>query len=121
MYEEGIFEKEDLSERVKSLSNQIKCNLKERDKLQQSVSEEQIEPIDYKLVKRVLAKFNQVLTKVENEKKKLILNLVIQKLNWMNIGNYRGSHLHLMIKLKSIYLMDKRMLPYMEHPLLVFQ
>ncbi|MGR5906350.1 hypothetical protein ACT7DI_26000 [Bacillus paranthracis] len=80
LYEEGIFEKEDLSERMKSLSNQIKCNLEERDKLQQSVSEEQIEPIDYKLVKRILTKFNQVLTTVEDEKKKLILNLVIQKI-----------------------------------------
>ncbi|MDA1928715.1 recombinase family protein [Bacillus cereus group sp. BcHK130] len=80
LYEEGIFEKEDLSERMKSLSNQIKCNLEERDKLQQSVSGEQIEPIDYKLVKRVLDKFNQVLATVENEKKKLILNLVIQKI-----------------------------------------
>lgn len=36
----------------------------------------QVEPIDYKFVKRVLYKFNQVLTTIENEKKKLILNWV---------------------------------------------
>ena len=79
LYEDGMISKEDLSHRLGSITEEIEIKRKHKESIQEKLRLNNSEPIDLHIVKDLMNNFNEIIRNANNDKKKTILNLVIQR------------------------------------------
>lgn len=79
LYEDGIINKQDLAVRLKETTQKVETELINREKIQEQLNQSNSAPIDYRMVKDLMYNFNSILKEASVEKKKLVLNLVVQQ------------------------------------------
>jgi site-specific DNA recombinase len=81
LYEDGIINKLDLAERLKETSQKVDAKLLKKENIQRQLNQNTSGPIDFTVVGELMSKFNNILKEASVEKKKLVLNLIVQKIN----------------------------------------
>lgn len=80
LYEDGIISKQDLAERLKETAQKTDNELQKKENIQRQLNKSTSDPIDYKIIEELMSKFNNILMESSVEKKKLVLNLIVQKI-----------------------------------------
>jgi site-specific DNA recombinase len=107
LYEDGVIGKDDLSERLKQISNSIESSLAEKEAIKKKLEQDNSQPISYELVSGLMAKFNDILNKADHEKKKFILHLVIKEILLNPDKSVRSIVLHFNEKTKQFMFNEK--------------
>ncbi len=93
LYEDGIIDKENLSNRIGLLDSQIEDQIQELEKIDEELSDNNIDEIPYDLVKKVMDDFNVLMESAEPQQKKLFLKLVVDKIT-VEDGEVKKIHIH---------------------------
>ncbi|SCC41996.1 hypothetical protein GA0061087_10411, partial [Priestia flexa] len=80
LYEEGMISKEDLSQRLGSITEDIEIKRKHKESIQEKLRLNNSEPIDLMVVKKLMTNFNGILKTANHDKKKTILNMVVERI-----------------------------------------
>ncbi|OAK45027.1 recombinase family protein [Bacillus wiedmannii] len=107
LYEEGIIDKESLTSRLNIISEDIENNIKNKGLLQEKLKLNNSESIEYELVKKLMKNFNGIINNAEHERKKTILNLVIERINVNKDRQVDSIILHFDGKSRDYILGDK--------------
>ncbi|MDP7979912.1 recombinase family protein [Bacillus sp. WLY-B-L8] len=84
LYEEGIIAKEVLTSRLEHISNEIEMNLAQKVHIEKELQQNTSNPIQVDTVKKLLTSFHHLIETIEPAKRKLILQLIITKININN-------------------------------------
>ncbi|MCT6901719.1 MAG: hypothetical protein M3Z48_00635 [Lactobacillus sp.] len=103
MYEDGFIDKDILTSRLNLISEKIE----NKELLQEELRENDSQPIEYNLVKKLMQNFDEIINDTDNERKKTVLNLVIERININSNGRVDSIILHFDEKARSYVLVDK--------------
>ncbi|MBJ8153499.1 recombinase family protein [Bacillus cereus] len=81
LYEEGMIAKEVLTSRLEHISNEIEMNFAQKARIEKELQQNTSNPVSADAVKKILTRFHDLIEKVEPVKQKLILQLMITKIN----------------------------------------
>ncbi|MGD6834276.1 recombinase family protein [Sutcliffiella halmapala] len=84
LYEDSMISKEDLSQRLASITEEVKNKIKLKESLQAKLRLNNSEPVDYQVVKNLMTNFNQIIRNAAHDKKKTILNMVVERITINN-------------------------------------
>ncbi|UUE89899.1 hypothetical protein [Bacillus cereus] len=90
MYEDGFIDKDILTSRLNLISEKIE----NKELLQEELRENDSQPIEYNLVKKLMQNFDEIINDTDNERKKTVLNLVIERININSNGRVDSIILH---------------------------
>ncbi len=80
LYEDGIINKQDFTVRLKEISQRIDMEVINRENIQRQLNQSNSDPLDYNVIEKLMINFNHILKETSIEKKKLVLNMVIDKI-----------------------------------------
>lgn len=95
MYEDGFIDKDILTSRLNLISEKIE----NKELLQEELRENDSQPIEYNLVKKLMQNFDEIINDTDNERKKTVRNLVIERININSNGRVDSIILHFSITL----------------------
>lgn len=81
LYEEGMIAKEVLTSRLEHISNEIEMNFVQKVRIEKELQQNTSNPFSVDAIKRLLIRFHDLIGTVEPTKQKLILQLIITKIN----------------------------------------
>lgn len=84
LYEEGMIAKDILTSRLEHISNEIEINLAQKVRIEKELRQNTSNPVSVYTIKKLLIRFYDLIEKVEPIKQKLILQLIITKININN-------------------------------------
>nr|WP_312094220.1 recombinase family protein [Niallia sp.] len=80
LFEDSMISKEDLSQRLASISEEIQNKVKLKESIQTKLRLNNSEPVDYQVVKKLINNFNEIIRNATYDKKKTILNMVVERI-----------------------------------------
>jgi site-specific DNA recombinase len=80
LFEDSMISKEDLSQRLASISEEIQNKVKLKESIQTKLRLNNSEPVDYQVVKKLMNNFNEIIRNATYDKKKTILNMVVERI-----------------------------------------
>lgn len=96
LFEEDMIDREEFIERKEYLNNQVRVLEDRREQLQISLNEAQGDGISYEMVQGILSQFNDLLNKCkDNAEKKILLQMIIEKVTIDRTRNIESIQLHL--------------------------
>ncbi|WP_088311974.1 recombinase family protein [Bacillus cereus] len=107
LYEDGVIGKESLTSRLNLISEDVKNNIKNKELLQETLKLNNSEPIEYELVKKLMKNFDKIINNTDHERKKTILNLVVERINVNKDRQVDSIILHFDGKARNYILGDK--------------
>ncbi|WP_368658239.1 recombinase family protein [Metabacillus halosaccharovorans] len=81
LFEEGVIDKVNLSSRLNLISKELDVNTKNKEMLQGKLKLNNSDPIEFKLVQKLMKNLNEIINKANHDRKKTILNLVVERIN----------------------------------------
>lgn len=96
LFEEGMITRDEFVERKEHLNHQTKGLEERKQELQVTLNEAQGDEISYEAVQAILSQFSEVISKCkDNVEKKILLQLIIEKVTIDRTRSIDSIHLHL--------------------------
>jgi site-specific DNA recombinase len=80
LYEDGIIDKATLAERLKDIQEEIKVCSNRKEEIDKELSIQNIDEIPFEVVKKAMMEFNDILESADKEDKKMLLQMMIDKI-----------------------------------------
>lgn len=107
LFEEGLINKETLSNRINNITNEVETHLKNKGVIEKKLKQNNSEPISFNTVKGVMERFNELIKNADCEKKKMLLHLVIKKIDVKNKQDVNSITLHFNNQIKKYMFNEK--------------
>ncbi|MEB9441256.1 recombinase family protein [Bacillus cereus] len=105
LYEEGIIAKGALTSRIEHISNEMEMNFVQKASIEKELEKNTSNPIPEDTVKKLLTSFHHLIGIMEPAKQKLILQLIIDKININNNRELDSIVIHINEQIEK-YILD---------------